>query len=959
MFNFSRNRAKIRLYAQCYNFDKKCLFKRAFFYPLNALSGPDVAGLEQDSFAIEVVTLGMPELDPRYDPKEIESRTYELWERSGYFNPDNLPIKSGAKTYTIIMPPPNANGALHMGHAVFVTLEDIMTRYWRMQGKKTLWLPGADHAGFETQVVFDKKLEKEGRNRFHIDRETLWKEMWEFTQTNKKVMEAQMRRLGASCDWSRETFTLDPKVIEQVYATFKKLHKDGFIYRDLRVVNWCPKHKTALSDLEVKYMERKDPLYYIKYGPLTLATVRPETKFGDTALAVNPKDKRYFKYIGKELEVQGVLGPVRLRVIEDEAVDADFGTGVVKITPAHDPLDFEIWQRHKDEIPGPKIIIDEGGRLTGETGRFKGLKVQEARAKIAEAMQEMGILEKVDPEYVHQVATCYKCGSVLEPLPRAQWFMKMRGLADEAVKAVKKNKIKFHPESSRKVFFHWLENIRDWNISRQIVWGIRIPAWFCLSCGNERISPQARASWYFVRHGEIDKIGHQSIGQMDVPLNAEGRKQAEQAAEQFRGKKIDLIVSSDLSRTRQTAEAIARATGAKIVFEKDLRERHLGISQGMSKEERDRMYGEEIYSYTGKPPGGESFEEVDRRAIKVLERYEKSHLDKNVIFVSHGGPLRLIMKHFRNEDPGALDKTPRRDAMLQGEPQVGEVIQLDILEPCLKCKGAFYEQDPDVFDTWFSSGQWPYITLGYPDGKDLKEFYPTDVMETGYDILFFWVARMIMFGLYRTGEVPFRDVYLHGLVRDKDRQKMSKSKGNVMDPLGVADTYGTDAVRMALVVGNTAGQDAVISEDKIRGYRNFATKLWNITRFILMNREKAYSQKAKLTQADKKLVDTARKVKIEVGKHIEKFEFHLAAEKAYHYVWHTFADEIIEAAKPRLQSDRAETRASAYATLEDILLESLTMLHPFMPFVTEELYQKVQTPAEGGGKGSLLLVKEW
>ncbi|MBI4034200.1 MAG: valine--tRNA ligase [Candidatus Brennerbacteria bacterium] len=696
-------------------------------------------------------------LSTRYDHKKLEEKIYKLWEKSGLFNPDKLPDAKKRKPYCIIMPPPNANGALHIGHALFVTLEDIMTRFSRMRGRRALWLPGADHAGFETQVVFDKKLEKEGRNRFAIDREKLWKEMWGFTQENKKTMENQLRRLGASCDWSRETFTLDKKVVEQVYATFEKMHEDGLIYRDLKVVNWCPKHKTALSDLEVNYVERTDPLYYIKYGPLTLATVRPETKFGDTALAVNPKDERYKKYIGKTIEAEGVLGPLKFKVIADEAVDPKFGTGVIKVTPAHDAADFEIWQRHKGEIAGPKIVIDENGRLTGETGEFKGLKVAEAREKVAAKMKEIGVLEKVEPDYVHQVATCYKCGSILEPLPKPQWFVKMKPLAKPAIDAVKKNKITFYPAHSKKVFLHWLENIRDWNISRQIIWGIRIPAWF---------------------------------------------------------------------------------------------------------------RGEEI---------------------KISE----------------------------------------------------------------KSPGLGWRQDPDVFDTWFSSGQWPYITLGYPKGKDYKTFYPTDVMETGADILFFWVARMVMFGLYRTGKIPFKVVYLHGIVRDKDRQKMSKSKGNVIDPLGVTEIYGTDAVRMALVAGNTPGRDSAISEDKIRGYRNFATKLWNIARFILMNEVKS-GGKPRFTASDRKNLANLKRVKTQVTKHLEKFEFHLAAEKTYHYIWHDFADKVIEAAKPRLQSSNQEDKLAAYKTLETILLESLKMLHPFMPFVTEEIYQ--QLPVKNK---KLLLIEKW
>ncbi|MDP3901423.1 MAG: valine--tRNA ligase [bacterium] len=721
-----------------------------------------------------------------YDHKASEEKIYKLWEDSGYFAPEAHQSQAGnlesKKSYCIIMPPPNANGSLHMGHAVFVTLQDILIRFERMRGKKTLWLPGADHAGFETQVVFDKKLDKEGRNRFAMTREELWQEIWEFTQTNKKVMENQLRKLGASCDWSREKFTLDPKIIEEVQKTFIKLYEDGLVYRDLRVVNWCPKHRTALSDLEVKYVEKTDPLYYMKYGPLTVATVRPETKFGDTALAVNPKDPRYKKYIGQEIEALGILGPLKFKIIGDEAVDPTFGTGVVKVTPAHDTADFDIWQRHKNEIPGPKIIIDESGRLTGEVGEFKGLKVAEARTKVVETMRQKGILEKVDPAYVHQIATCYKCGNTLEPLPKPQWFIKMQPLAKKAIEVVKKGKIKFYPDRTKKVYFHWLENIRDWNISRQIIWGMRIPAWF-----------------------------HES---------------------------------------------------------------------------------------------------------KCVSK--QSHEDEVV-----------KCKEF--------------------------VVALE--QPKCEFCDAEYIQDPDVFDTWFSSGQWPFLTLGYPDGSDFKKFYPTDVMETGYDILFFWVARMIMLGLYRTGKIPFKNVYLHGLVRDKDRQKMSKSKGNVVDPLGVADQYGADAVRMALVVGNTPGNDIVISEDKIRGYRNFATKIWNVARFIAMyDKPEFRNLKTKPTSADKKYLAEVEKIHKQVTKHLEDFEFHLAGEKIYHYFWHTFADKIIEESKPRLSGDNLVEAATTHQTLQTILLKSLIVLHPFMPYVTEEIYQSLDDTMKNY---KLLMIEKW
>src|SRR3989344_1136680 len=420
-----------------------------------------------------------------YDPKKVEGKIYRLWEKSGFFNPDKLPGER-KKTFTIIMPPPNANGLLHLGHAIGATLQDIMIRYNRMQGKKTLWLPGSDHAGFETQVVFDKKLEKEGKNRFQIPREKLYREILKFTLKNKKKMKSQFRRLGVSCDWSREKFTLDENIIKIVYQTFEKLKKDGLLYKGKRIVNWCPKHQTSLSDVELKYEERIDPLYYIKYGPLELATVRLETKFGDTALAVNPKDKRYQNYIGKEIKIETVLGKAKIKVIADAAVDVNFGTGAIKVTPAHDAADFEIWQRHKEEMPGPRQVIDKFGKMNELAGPYQGMKVVEARKKIEQDMIEKGLLDssKTDHSYKHNVVVCYKCGAVIEPLILdGQWFIKMtekpkfgkKSLRDIAVETVKKGKIKFIPKRFEKNFFHWMKNIKDWNISRQIVWGIKIP----------------------------------------------------------------------------------------------------------------------------------------------------------------------------------------------------------------------------------------------------------------------------------------------------------------------------------------------------------------------------------------------------------------------------------------------------------------------------------------------------
>ncbi|HQJ83951.1 MAG TPA: valine--tRNA ligase [Candidatus Paceibacterota bacterium] len=696
-----------------------------------------------------------------YNPTENESVIYELWEKSGYFNPDNLPnVTEGP--FTIIMPPPNANGQIHAGHALFVTLEDIMIRYKRMRGFKTLWLPGTDHAGFETQVVYEKKLEKEGRSRFNLSREELYAEIMDFVQANKKATENGMRQLGASCDWSREKFTLDPDIIQTVYATFKQMSDDGLVYRGERITNWCTKHQTSLSDLETLSETRKDKLYYMQYGPLVVATVRPETMFGDVAVAVNPDDERYRQYIGQDILAQTPIGELKLKVIADEAVEKDFGTGALKITPAHDANDFEIGLRHN--LPSVEVI-DRYGKLNEKTGKYAGLKIEAAREAVVRDLAELGLLLKTE-DYEHAVSVCYKCGRVIEPRIIPQWFVKMKNLAEQAVKAVKNKKIQIIPNHQEKVFCHWLDNIRDWNISRQIAWGIPIPAKLCEKCDY---------------------------------------------------------------------------------------------------------------------------------AVVDIENQKTD---------------------------------------------------------CPKCGGRLIK-DPDTFDTWFSSGQWPYATLGYPTGEDYRNFYPTDVMETAGDIIFFWVARMVMFGLYRTGQVPFQTVYLHGLVRDAKNQKMSKSKGNVIDPAVIAEKYGTDALRMALVTGNAAGTDMALSEDRIKGYKHFANKIWNITRFILENSQDQNSP-VDLVPADEKLLAEFRALTADITTDMENFRFHLASEKIYQYTWHTLADVILEESKPLIFGNNESNRLSRLLTLNIILLDLLKLLHPFMPFLTETIWQSLPQTKE-----KMLLTARW
>lgn len=703
-----------------------------------------------------------------YDQTKTEEKWYKTWEDAGYFKPE---INPDGKPYSIILPPPNANADLHFGHAM-MSVEDILARYHRMKGEAVLWLPGSDHAGFETQVVFEKNLSKTGKSRFDFDRETLYKMIWDYVQSNKSKMENQLRRLGFSLDWSREKFTLDPDIIKVVYKTFKKMFDQGLIYRDYRLVNYCTRDGTSFSDLEVTHLEQKDPLYYIKYGPFVLATVRPETKFGDTAVAVNPNDDRYKKWIGKEVEVEGLLGKFKLKVIADELIDPKFGTGAAKVTPSIDFKDFEMGQRHHLEM---KLIVGFDGKLTDIAGPYAGMYVKVARQKVAADLQRKGLMEKIDNDYTHTVSKCYKCGTTLEPLPLEQWFLNVQDLKQQAIEAVKKGHIKIYPKNFQTHYFQWLENLNDWNISRQTVWGIRIPAWFCQDCQK----------WT--------------------------------------------------------------------------------VTQG---------------------------------------------------------------------------ETPKS---------------------CHFCESQNLRQDTDTFDTWFSSGQWPFATLQTTKPGDFEKFYPTSVMETGYDILRAWVSRMVMMGLNVTEKVPFHYVALHGLVNDPLGKKMSKSKGNVVSPMEIVDQYGADAARMALVYGTAFGHDQVLSFPKLDAMRKFTNKLWNIGRFIIefgpsqvsRGDKGAKSQSAFLSKIktsvtnldDQHLLESLSNVITVVSKSLDEYRFHDAAEALYEFIWHQFADVYIESTKSR--------RSEAQPVLEYVFKTSLELLHPFMPFITEELWQKLPH------QGKSIMITNW
>jgi valyl-tRNA synthetase len=690
-----------------------------------------------------------------YNPADHESRMYSLWEKSGFFNPDVCfekgVTKPDAETFSIVMPPPNANGSLHAGHALFVTVEDIMIRYARMQGKKTLWFPGADHAGFETQVVYEKKLEKEGRSRFDLTREELYAEILEFTLANKSFMEGQIRSLGASCDWSRSLFTLDNRVKTIVYDTFKQLETDGLLYRGARISNWCPKHQTSFSNLEVEHEDRFDPFYYFQYGPFVIGTARPETKFGDKYVVMHPDDERYKDFThGQKIELEWINGPITATVIKDEAGDPEMGTGVMTITPWHSAIDFEIAKRHNLDY---EQIIDWRGKLLPIAEEFAGMDIREARKKIVEKLDAKGLLVRIDEKYEHAVPCCYKCGREIEPQIKEQWFVTMKPLAEKALAALDDKQFSFVTERDERVFRHWLTNIEDWPIARQIAWGIPIPAKVCTDC----------------HHGMVD-----------------------------------------------------------------------------------------------------------------------------------------------------LDNT---------------------ITTCTKCGGTV-TQESDTFDTWFSSGQWPLAVTNFPDGADFKNFYPTSVMETAADIIFFWVARMIMLGLYRTGEVPFKKIYFHGIVRDKHGKKMSKSKGNVIAPSEIQEKFGTDALRMGLIVNNVPGTPMNLDPDKINAYKKFANKLWNITRFVLDNTAD-YTPGVEHTPEDTAFENEFLYLMVnEINTDMENDRFDLAAEKIYHFVWDHFASQVIEESKPLLAEGGA-VRASRQRLLHHYLITSLKLNHPFMPFVTETIWQEL------------------
>ncbi len=720
-------------------------------------------------------------MDKAYDHKRYEEKVYKKWEESGAFK-----ASGKGKDYTILMPPPNANASLHAGHAMY-TVDDTVLRFKRMQGYSATWIPGLDHAGFETQFVYEKHLAKQGKSRFDFDRQSLYEDILSFVKENSGLIVSQMKKMGFSADWNKSVFTLDEHVVKTVYETFMKMHKEGLVYRDEYIVNYCTHDGTSLAELEVKYVERKDPLYYIKYGAFVLATVRPETKFGDTAVAVNPKDKRYKEWIGKEIEVEGLLGKIKLKVIEDPHVDPKFGTGVVKVTPGHDPNDFEMGKRHNLEV---KCVIDVRGKLNHFAGPYEGMKVMAAREQVAKDLEARGLMEKVDREYVHSVATCYKCGRDLEPMVVPNWFINVDSLKKPVINAIKKNETTFTPKRHKKQILDWLAVMHDWPISRQIVWGIRIPVWY----------PIGKAA---ITVSFISKSGEREHGNVH-----------------------ELLKKYDLSEIKAGLQSLVASVGTPFVVSVD---------------------------------------------------------------------------------------SPGED----------------------------YLPETDTFDTWFSSGQWPIVTN--------PPAYPTDFMGTYSDILKFWVSRMMMFGIYLKNDVPFRDVYLWSMVADKNGLKMSKSKGNVVDPMELVEKYGADALRMSLMFGVASGSKIIFSEDKVRGMRNFANKVWNIARFVAQDRKiQDTNNKIQINNDDDRwILEELEKTTKTVTRALERYRFNTASEYLYEFIWHKFADVYIEKIKSR--------KADAQPTLELVLEQSLKLLHPFMPFVTEAIWEEIGMTKQQG----LLIRSAW
>lgn len=764
-----------------------------------------------------------------YNPQETESRIYKLWEESGFFNPDNLP-KRHKEPFSVVLPPPNATGTLHVGGSLMLVIQDIAVRFKRMIGYKTLWLPGTDHAAIATNSKVEKILYKEeGKSRHDIGREAFVAKVEKFVEENRGELKSQIQKMGASLDWSREAFTFDEKRNLAVRTAFKAMYDAGLIYRGNRIINWDPKGQTTISDDEIVYEERPGKLYTFKYSadfPIAISTTRPETKLGDTAVAVHPSDERYGDYVGKTYKVNFAGADLNIKIVADESVDPEFGTGALGVTPAHSQIDAEIAKRHG--LPSIQVI-NEYAQISRRTSMFYGEKVSSAREKIINWIKEQNLLIK-EEDVKQNIATAERTGGIIEPLPKTQWFVDVnkpiqtrggKSLKELMYESVASEYIEILPERFENEYFNWINNLHDWNISRQIWYGHRVPI-YC-----------------------------------DLAL--------------------------DVNR-----EAV-------VIFKKT----DFATKVNLTEQDLDRLILDT--DYVGTP----TTSQLKAYAIKTL--VDKGNLSWE--WVRSNGIFNYAGVHQIETVPFITDK---------------EIPPSGII-------------DPDTLDTWFSSGLWTFSALGWPEQtKDMDTYHPTDLLETGYDILFFWVARMILMSQFLLGEIPFKTVYLHGLVRNEKGQKLSKSLGDNVDPVSIGNQYGTDALRMALIVGVGPGSDSKLSNDKLKAYKNFANKIWNIARFVL--------SKENSGELRKELVEEFEALAKDITADMDNYRFYIAAEKIYHYVWHRFADEILEESKGKEDYG---------ATLYYILENSLKLLHPFMPFITEEIWGELKS------KKSLLMVENW
>jgi len=789
-------------------------------------------------------------LDGQYNPTESEDDVYQLWSESDFFNPeaciDAGLVDADADTFSIVLPPPNVTGTLHVGHAAMMAIEDIMVRYHRMQGKRTLWIPGTDHAAIATQSKVERILtQEEGKTRFDLGREDFLKRVERFAQDSHDTIVKQTKKMGASIDWSREAYTLDTQRHHAVRTAFTNMYEEGLIYRGERVVNWDPNGQTTVSDDEVEHEETHGTLYTFRYSndfPIPIATTRPETKLGDTAVAVHPDDDRYSEYVGETFTIDNFAGEtLRIEVVADESIDSEFGTGAVGLTPAHSKTDWRIAERHDLEV---KQIINEYAQIENCHDKVDGMSTDEARDYVVSWLKDNELLKDTETVKINK-STAERSGGIIEPLPKRQWFIdveKTFELKDPNIEGfesgdsvtlkewmrhvVENENIDILPDRFEKVYFHWIDKLRDWCISRQIWFGHRVPYFVCFDCNKKQIQEN-----------------FESLASLDEALD-------------------------------------------------------------------------------------ESTEVTHQKARELLNNGKKA-----------------IVK--------GIDGFVSKDA----EPA------------CEECSADNLLQDPDTLDTWFSSGLWTFSTLGWPDdaeakdgkpmhpadGTDLDIYHPTNVLETGYDILFFWVARMILMTGYHLEDIPFETVYLHGMVRDENGDKMSKSDGNVIDPLDIIEEYGADALRMSLVVGTGPGNDMNLSEDKAESYKHFANKIWNATKFVLMNLPEDYTHEkpSEIPHADKERIQQLNQTIDEVTENIEAYRFHLAAENIHQYFWHTFADEVIEESKDRIYGEDPTAKRQAQWLLYTILTQSLRMLHPFIPYVTERLWQSIPDT------DNLLIVSKW